>query len=87
MMGAYTRDTSGIAKILKRAETSAAVMAKAGPLAAYITAAHPDIEPGIHPGTTDRAVVTIAVANGAELQATEGLITRAASSVGLEVKA
>lgn len=85
-MGAYKRDSKGVAKLLRSAEFAAPLMPLAEAMADQITTSHPDLEPGIHPGQTDRAVVTIAVANGAELQATEGLFTRAAASVGLEVK-
>ncbi len=85
-MGAFKRDTRGIRKILLSAEVARAIQGPAEDVAKHITAEHPDIEPGVHPGRTDRATVTIAVANGAQLQATEGLFTRAAASAGLEVK-
>lgn len=86
-MGAYQRDTRGIAAVLKSAKTRAVVQAAAEQVADSITSERPDLEPGIHPGTSDRAVVTVAVANGALLQARDGLFTRAAASAGLEVKA
>lgn len=85
-MGAYKRDSKGVAKLLRSEEFAAALLPLAETMAAQITSEHPGIEPGIHPGRTDRAVVTIAVANGADLQATDGLFTRAAASAGLEVK-
>jgi hypothetical protein len=85
-MGAYKRNSKGISQVLRSDRAAAAILDAAETMAATITAEHPDLEPGIHPGTTDRAVVTLAVAGGAGLQASDGLFTRAAASAGLEVK-
>lgn len=85
-MGAYKRDPKGIGRLLASDNFAKAIQGPAEEIASFITGEHPDLEPGVHPGRTDRATVTVAVAGGASLQATEGLFTRAAASAGLEVK-
>lgn len=82
----YRNDYKGIGQLLKG--LGPAVADKAGDIAQAISAAHPELDVTVERHTTDRAVATVVVAGrkAMELQVREGLITRAAAMVGLEVK-
>lgn len=83
----FTRDSAGIAAILRTVEFGQT--AAAHRIAAQVRAQHPDVEVVVDIYTTDRkaASVTIRDLRGRILQARHGVLTRAASSVGLEVTA
>ena len=71
-------DTAGIAQILKSFEFG--VNAAASSIAARIPGAF------VSGYTIDRKAAAVVVPGGDRLQARDGVITRAASSVGLEVR-
>jgi hypothetical protein len=81
-------DSKGIAQILKSGEVAAAVHEMAESIAAAVRQSEPDAEEVVVDDyQTDRAAssVTIRDARGRLWQVRDGILTRAASSVGLEV--
>ncbi len=87
----FRLDRKGVSQLLKgdlgRAATDAAHK-----VADQIRADHPEIDPedvNIQRYTTDRGAASVMVKDGRarELQVREGLMTKAAAKVGLEVKA
>ena len=82
-------DSKGVAQVLKSAEVAAAVHKLAEQVAGIVRNQAPDAEEVVVDDyTTDRAAssVTIKDARGRLWQVRDGVLTRAASSVGLEVK-
>lgn len=91
MAPSFRRSSKGVAEILRRPETAAAI----NDLAEQIHAAVVDevgdagIDVEMEPYTTDRAAaaVTITDPRGLWLQATQGTLTRAAARFGLDIAA
>lgn len=83
----YRNDKAGIGKVLK--SMAPVITGKAQEVADAIRTTHPDLTVTVQPYTTDRsaAVVLVEDIHARELQVREGLITKAAGIVGLEVKA
>lgn len=81
-------DHAGIAEFLKSAELAAVVHETAEQVAGSVRSGT-DAEIAVDDYQTDRAAssVTILDPRGLELQARDGLLTRAAASAGLEVTA
>lgn len=84
----FRMDRKGISQVLKTM-TEAKTAELAEDVAAQIRAGYPDVEVDVQSFTTDRAVAVVMVKDdrGKELQITEGILTRAAAAVGLEVRA
>jgi hypothetical protein len=82
-------DRKGISQLLKSEAVGRLATEQAEAVAANIRSSHPDVdEVDVQPMTTDRAraVVMVKDPRGMELQITEGILTRAAAAVGLEIK-
>lgn len=81
-------DRKGIGRIM-RENARPLVNEKAHAIADQIRAAHPDLADAVdvEEYTTDRGAASVMVKDGSarELQVREGLVTRAAAAVGLEV--
>lgn len=79
-------DHDGIAEMLKSAEWAALMKDTANEVAGNVRS-ETDAEVKVDAYTTDRAAasVTILDPRGAELQARDGILTRAAAAAGLEV--
>ena len=86
-MNVFTRDSEGIAEILTSQPLGDAVASYADAIAARIQTEHPDAEVVVDRYTTDRAAASVTVRDlRARLwQVRDGLLTRAAADVGLEV--
>jgi len=82
----FKRDSKGIAEILKSSEMAAAMRAKADEIASSVRSSV-DAEVVVDSYQTDRAAasVTIRDARGRLWEVRDGVLTRAASSAGLEV--
>lgn len=84
-------DHKGMREMLKSDEVRAEVLRLANGVAQELTVTidgkHPEIKTGTY--TTDRAAAGVTIAHPAALlvEAREGVLARAASAVGLEVKA
>lgn len=80
-------DHAGIREILRSPEVASLIHAKAEEVAGAVRAAAGDAAVVVDDYTTDRAAssVTIRDPRGAQLQAEQGVLTRAAASAGLEV--
>lgn len=88
-MKLFRRDSAGLGEVLRSPEVRSAVHALAEQIAADVRASHPDAdEVVVDDYTTDRAAssVTIKDARGQLWQARDGVLTRAATAAGLEVK-
>lgn len=87
MLTDFRLDSAGIAEILKSAEMQAAVTGLAESIAGDVRSQVGDAEVVVDEYMTDRAAasVTIKHPKGLLLQARDGVLTRAASSAGLEV--
>lgn len=81
----FKMDRKGISQVLKN--LGPVTTSKANDLAERVRSSHPDVEVDVQAYTTDRAAATVMVKDnrGKELQITEGILTRAAAAVGLEV--
>lgn len=79
-------DHDGIAEMFKSDEWAATIKATADEVAGKVRG-ETDAEVKVDTYTTDRAAasVTILDPRGAELQARDGILTRAAAAAGLEV--
>lgn len=86
MAGRFTPDSAGIEEILKSDGMRRALHSLAEP-AARNAQSSTDLPVTVTDYTTDRAVVSVAIAHpgGMAEQAKHGTLTRAAASVGLEV--
>lgn len=87
----FRLDRKGVSQLLKTTLGSVANEA-AEALGAQIRADHPEIDPedvNVQRYTTDRGAASVMVrdSRARELQVREGLMTKAAAKVGLEVKA
>lgn len=82
----FRRDHKGINEILKALGPT--ITAKANAVADEIRRSHPDLEVDVESYTTDRGAASVLVqdSHARELQARDGLITKAAAIVGLEVR-
>jgi hypothetical protein len=82
-------DHDAIAATLKSSEVAAAIHGLAEQVAAQVREAKPDADVIVDDYTTDRAAssVTIRDARGRLWQVQDGVLTRAAAAVGLEVNA
>lgn len=85
-MAGFRRDERGIAELLQH-EFKEEVHAVAENVAANVRSQHPDLDVVVDDYTTDRSAssVTIRDVRGMIYQVRDGLLTRAASSAGLEV--
>lgn len=86
----FRLDRAGIREILKSDPVREAIDAKADEIAAAVRAQLPgDAEVRVDSYTTDRAAASVVIADvrGMAWQARDGVLTRAAGSVGLEVRA
>ncbi|MFC0314487.1 hypothetical protein ACFQNE_02045 [Gordonia phosphorivorans] len=84
----FRRSHKGIGEILKSPEFAAQMTTMAEQIAAETDV--PDgVDVLVEAYTTDRGAAAVIIADpaGMELQATDGVLTRAAARVGLEVKA
>lgn len=82
----FKRDSAGIAQLLKNAEITSAVHSKAEAVAAETRRS--GVEVVVHDEQTDRARSTVTIKNsrGRLLEVRDGLFTRAAVAVGLELR-
>lgn len=82
-------ESKGVLQVLKSSEVADAVEDYARRIAASVTGQQPGADVVVDNYTTDRAAssVTIRDARGRLWQVRDGILTRAASSAGLEVKA
>lgn len=88
MPSLFKRDEKGIREILKDPMWLAPLHAVVDPIAATARAAHPDMEDdAIDEYMTDRRAISYTVKDvrGLVWQTRDGLLTRAAAAVGLEV--
>lgn len=90
MLQEFRLDTAGVRDILKGPEVRQLIDSLAGEVAANVRAMVPSgtvVE--VRGYTTDRGAATVAVLDRQAMawQAKNGILTRAAGSVGLEVKA
>lgn len=81
-------DRAGIRKVLKSPEVAATVHGYARRIASAVKSSEPEADVVVDDYATDRAAssVTIRDARGRIWQARDGILTRAAAGVGLEVK-
>ncbi|MFC8520811.1 hypothetical protein [Streptomyces sp. NPDC057257] len=90
MLESFRLDTAGVREVLKGPEVRSAIDGLAGAIAAHV---RPQVPAGtvvsVRGYTTDRgaASVTIEDVRGMAWQARDGVLTRAAGEVGLEVRA
>ncbi|WP_330339413.1 hypothetical protein [Streptomyces sp. NBC_00557] len=90
MLQSFRLDSRGVRQVLKSEELSRTVNGLAGAIAAHV---RPHVPQGtvvsVHAYTTDRgaASVTVEDVRAMSWQARDGILTRAAGEVGLEVKA
>ncbi|QLF83988.1 hypothetical protein SEA_UPYO_9 [Gordonia phage Upyo] len=84
----FKLDRRGVGELLK-GPLGAAANAAAEQIASSIRADHPDLEVDVEAYTTDRGAASVMVkdSRARELQVREGLLTKAAAAVGLEVVA
>lgn len=90
MLEDFRLDTAGIREVLKSPELRGAVDDLAGQIADNVRTMLPgDVTVSVRSYTTDRGAASITVQDvrGMAWQARDGILTRAAGSVGLEVKA
>lgn len=88
MTATFSRDSKGIAQILKSPEVAAAVGQLADQVARNVQArAGTGAVVDVNEYTTDRAAASVLLVGGdaAARQAKEGVLTRAAADAGLEV--
>ncbi len=88
MANTFRPDRKGISEILKK-QTAGAINGLASQIHSQAQASvYSDVEVTMEPYTTDRAAasVTIADPRGLEMQARDGVLTRAAATLGLEVR-
>jgi hypothetical protein len=86
----FRLDRSGIRELLRSDPVRELVDAKAGEIAAAVRTQIPgDVEVRVDSYTTDRAAASVIIADvrGMAWQARDGVLTRAAGSIGLEVRA
>jgi hypothetical protein len=86
----FRLDRSGIRELLRSDPVREVVDAKAEEIAAAVRTQVPgDVEVRVDSYTTDRAAAAVVVADvrGMAWQARDGVLTRAAGSAGLEVRA
>lgn len=83
---AFRLNRKGVAAALH--QMGPTVTAKAEEIAAQIRQSHPDLDVNVQRYSTDRAAASVMVrdSQARALQAREGLITKAAAKVGLEVR-
>lgn len=81
-------DSAGLAEVLKSGEVRALVNELAARTASNVRSTHPEADVVVDAYTTDRAAASITIrdARGREWQVRDGVLTRAATSAGLEVK-
>lgn len=82
-------DTAGIAEILKSSGMTTMVTDAAERMGSLVRSSVPaDVEVIVRPYTTDRAAAAVVIADvrGLPIQARTGALTRAATSIGAEVK-
>ena len=86
-MGAFRRDSRGIARVLKSSDMAAMVKRAAGKIATDARATS-GLPVEVNEYTTDRAASSVVITDpaGAPTQAKHGTLTRAASSIGVEVR-
>ncbi|MFI5685903.1 hypothetical protein [Streptomyces sp. NPDC051636] len=90
MLESFRLDTRGVREVLNSAELRSAVDGLAGAIAAHV---RPNVPTGtvvsVRAYTTDRgaASVTVEDVRAMAWQARDGILTRAAGEVGLEVRA
>lgn len=90
MLESFRLDTAGVREILKGPDVRRVIDDVANEIAAHVQAAVPADTPVVVRGyTTDRGSASITVQNVRAMawQARDGILTRAAASAGLEVKA
>ncbi|MFE9935850.1 hypothetical protein [Streptomyces hirsutus] len=90
MLEDFRLDTAGIREFLKSQELRGAVDTLAGQIADQVRTQVPaDVTVSVNSYTTDRgaASVTVQDVRAMAWQARDGIITRAAGSLGLEIKA
>lgn len=85
-MGAFQRDSAGLAKILK-SPAVAAMVKRAADQAASAAEATTDLPIEVETYETDRAAASVSISHpaGAATQAKHGTLTRAAAAIGVQV--
>ncbi|MFJ8583621.1 hypothetical protein ACIRD2_03035 [Streptomyces sp. NPDC093595] len=85
----FRLDAAGVREILRGDEVRALIDGKAEEVAANVRAAKPEAPVEVRKYTTDRGAASVAVTDVQAMawQARDGLLTRAAGSAGLEVRA
>ncbi|MFC5144292.1 hypothetical protein [Streptomyces aureoversilis] len=89
MLADFRLDTAGVREVLRGPEVRALVDQVAAEVAAHARAQVPaGIPVEVRPYTTDRGAASVVIAHprGMALQATHGVLTRAAGAARLEVK-
>lgn len=89
MLQSFRLDAQGVREVLKGPEVRQAVDGLAGAVAAHVRPKVPGTTVSVRAYTTDRgaASVTVQDVRAMAWQARDGILTRAAGEVGLEVKA
>lgn len=84
----FTRNSRGVASVLHSREVAATIHDLAVKVAAHVRSQQPDADVVVDDYRTDRAASSVTVRDKkAKLwQAEDGIFTRAAGSVGLEVR-
>lgn len=87
-MGAFVRDPAGLGRILKSTEMAAMVQDAAERIAADAEASS-ELPVEVNTYVTDRAAAAVTIVHPAGMaeQAKHGTLTRAAGSIGAEVRA
>ncbi|MFE6126807.1 hypothetical protein ACFQ6Q_00820 [Streptomyces sp. NPDC056437] len=89
MLVDFQLDTAGVREILRGDEVRQLIDGKADEVAANVRALKPEAPVEVRKYTTDRGAASVVVADvrGMAWQARDGILTRAAGSAGLEVRA
>lgn len=84
----FKRDRAGVAQILKSPGVDRAVRGKAQAIAAAVRGSKPEADVVVDSYVTDRAAasVTIRDVRGRIWEVRDGILTRAARTVGMEVR-